>query len=146
MQPDALVHLIKRSCEIKAEVVGEDEREGGLRAILNSAIPWPRRGVAHGLHRLQARRGGIHRHGRRGELGVALGLCAPDVAERLTRLLYRFGLPTEFPKNLSFGAVLESIGHDKKAEGGKVKFVLPKRIGEVVITKEWDKRALFGCL
>jgi 3-dehydroquinate synthase len=80
------------------------------------------------------------------KLAIAQGLCVPDVAERLTRLLSRFGLPTEFPKNLAPDSVLESIGHDKKAEGGKVKFVLPKRIGEVVITKEWNEKALFECL
>jgi 3-dehydroquinate synthase len=147
MQPDALVHLIRRSCEIKAEVVGEDEREGGLRAILNFGHT-----VGHAAESLTDYTG--YRHGEAisigmvaaAKLAVAEGLCAPDVAERLARLLTRFGLPTEFPKNLSFGAVLESIGHDKKAEGGKVKFVLPKRIGEVVITREWDEKTLSGCL
>ncbi len=147
MQPEALAHLIKTSCAIKAEVVGADEREGGLRAILNFGHT-----VGHAVESLTDYTG--YRHGEAVSIGMAAaarlahaqGLCGADVPERLIALLSRFGLPTEFPKNISPDSVLVSIGHDKKAEGGRVKFVLPERIGRVVITKKWDDEKLTGAL
>ncbi len=147
MKPKALAHLIKTSCEIKAEVVGADEREGGLRAILNFGHT-----VGHAVESLTDYTG--YRHGDAVAIGMAAaarlahaqGLCGPEVPERLMALLSRFGLPTEFPKNLDPDSVLKSIGHDKKAENGRVKFVLPERIGKVVITKEWGDEKLTGAL
>ncbi|MHB8173740.1 MAG: 3-dehydroquinate synthase [Nitrospirota bacterium] len=147
MRPKALAHLIGRSCEIKAEVVGADEREGGLRAILNFGHT-----VGHAVESLTDYTG--YRHGEAVSIGMAAaarlanlqGLCGPEVAERLIKLLTRFGLPVEFPGNLSPDSVLQSIGHDKKAEGGKVKFVMPTKIGDVAITKEWEEKALLKCL
>ncbi len=147
MQPKALTHIIRRSCEIKAEVVGADEREGGLRAILNFGHT-----VGHAVEALTDYTG--YRHGEAVSIGMAVaarlataqGLCGPDVPERLVKLLVRLGLPTDFPKKLSPDSVIKSIGHDKKAEGGRVKFVLPTKIGEVVITGEWDEGKLTGAL
>ncbi len=128
-------------------MVGADEREGGLRAILNFGHT-----VGHAVESLTDYTG--YRHGEAVSIGMAAaarlanlqGLCGPEVAERLIKLLTRFGLPVEFPGNLSPDSVLQSIGHDKKAEGGKVKFVLPTKIGDVAITKEWEEKALLKCL
>ena len=147
MQPKALAHIIRRSCEIKAEVVGADEREGGLRAILNFGHT-----VGHAVESLTDYTG--YRHGEAVSIGMvvaarlacAQGLCDGDVPEQLVKLLVRLGLPTDFPKKLSPDSVIKSIGHDKKAEGGRVKFVLPTRIGEVVITREWSEEKLTGAL
>jgi len=142
-EPVALTHIIKRSCEIKALVVGRDERESGLRAILNYGHT-----VGHAVESLTNYTG--YRHGEAVSIGMAvaaglahrMGLCDAGVPERVEALLFSLGLPVKFPRDLKPGAVLESIGHDKKAEGGKVRFVLPKRIGEVVITPDWDEEKL----
>ncbi|MGA2193334.1 MAG: 3-dehydroquinate synthase [Nitrospirota bacterium] len=141
-EPEALTHIIRRSCEIKASVVGRDERESGLRAILNFGHT-----VGHAVEALSNYTG--YRHGEAVSIGMVAaarlakntGLCGPDVPERIEALLEAYGLPVKMPE-FAPASVLDAIGHDKKAEGGKVKMVLPRRIGEVVITKDWDEREL----
>ena len=141
-----LARMIRRSCEIKAEVVGKDELEGGLRAILNYGHT-----VGHAIEALTNYTG--FRHGEAVSIGMVAaarlahrsGLCGRDVEARVEALLISLGLPVRFP-GLAPGAVLDAISLDKKSEGGKVRFVLPKRIGEVVITQDWDEKALVEVL
>jgi len=142
----ALAYVVKRSCEIKAEVVGKDERESGLRAILNYGHT-----VGHAVEALTNFTG--YRHGEAVAIGMVVaarlaslaGHCGPDVEARVSKLLSDIGLPTVFPE-LDPGATLAAIGLDKKSEGGKVKFVLPKSVGEVVITNDWTEAALIEAL
>jgi 3-dehydroquinate synthetase len=78
-------------------------------------------------------------------LAHATGLCDASVPERVENLIKSFGLPTDLSALSRKPAVVELMDNmqvDKKAEGGKVKFVLPKMIGEVVVTKEWEERRL----
>ncbi len=141
----ALTHIVRRSCEIKAEVVGKDEREGGLRAILNFGHT-----VGHAVETLENY---SMRHGYAVAIGMVYaarlshrtGLCSASVAERVEKLVKAYGLPADLSalsRQHAVQAFLDTIQVDKKAEGGKVKFILPKRIGEVVITKEWDESQL----
>jgi 3-dehydroquinate synthase len=128
----ALAHAVRRSCEIKAEVVGQDERESGLRAILNF-------GHTFG-HAIEAGLGyGEWLHGEAVGCGMVmamqlsrrLGLVEPDFADRVTRLVARAGLPTTGP-DLGADRYLELMRVDKKAEGGEIKFVVieaPGRAG-----------------
>lgn len=126
-----LAHLVKRSCEIKAEVVNKDEREDSLRAILN---------FGHTMgHAIEAVAGyGRFLHGEAISVGMiyaarlSIALCGfPQTdADRLTKLLARFGLPTSAP-GLDWDALRKAMGVDKKNTAGKLKFVLAKRIGEV---------------
>ena len=120
----ALAYAVKRSCEIKAWVVGKDERESGLRAILNF-------GHTFG-HAIEAGLGfGTWLHGEAVGCGMAMaadlsarcGLIEPAYAQRITRLIERAGLPTRGPK---LGAVryLELMRVDKKSEAGQIRFVL----------------------
>lgn len=129
-----LIHAIKRSCELKAEVVGADEREGGLRAILNF-------GHTFG-HAIEALSGyGKFMHGEAvsmgmvmaGRLSLALGLCQPDVPQRIERLLVSLGLPVAPPQGVGAGAMVDSIRLDKKVSGSRMRFVLATSIGEVVL-------------
>ncbi len=128
----ALAHAVRRSCEIKAWVVGQDEREGGLRAILNF-------GHTFG-HAIEAGLGyGEWLHGEAVGCGMAMaldlsvraGLVERGWAERVTRLVERAGLPVRAPA-LGADRYLELMRHDKKAEGGELRFVVieaPGRAG-----------------
>jgi shikimate kinase/3-dehydroquinate synthase len=145
LDPDALAHIVRRSCEIKADVVSRDEREGGLRAILN---------FGHTLgHAIETAESYAIRHGYAVAIGMVYaarlahkaGLCDQSVPGRVEHLIRSFGLPTDFSalnRRPSVIELMDTIQVDKKAEGGKVKFVLPKKIGDVVITQEWDERQL----
>jgi 3-dehydroquinate synthase len=117
---DALAHAVRRSCEIKAEVVGQDERESGLRAILNF-------GHTFG-HAIEAGLGyGQWLHGEAVGCGMVmalqlsrrLGLIDAAYAERVTALIARARLPTVGP-DLGSARYLELMRVDKKAEGGQV--------------------------
>ncbi|MEN9903624.1 MAG: 3-dehydroquinate synthetase, partial [Pseudomonadota bacterium] len=134
--PQALARAVQRSCEIKAEVVGQDERESGLRAILNF-------GHTFG-HAIEAGLGyGEWLHGEAvgcgmvmaAQLSQRLGLLSADKAGRLSRLVEAAGLPVRGPQlQHGHGAGFESLSNaqrylqlmrvDKKAEAGEIKFVL----------------------
>jgi 3-dehydroquinate synthase len=145
LDPDALSHVIQRSCEIKAEVVSKDECEGGLRAILNYGHT-----VGHALEKAENY---TMRHGYAVAIGMVYaarlahktGLCDASVSQRVEELIKSYGLPTDLSalsRKPAVTELMDTMQIDKKAEGGKVKFVLPKKIGEVVITQEWDERQL----
>jgi 3-dehydroquinate synthase len=145
LEPDVLTHIIKRSCEIKADVVSKDEREGDLRAILN---------FGHTVgHAIETAENYTMRHGEAVAIGMVYasrlahrtGLCEATVPDRVEKLIASYDLPTSIStlsRRPSVIELMDSMQIDKKAEGGKVKFVLPKTIGEVVITKEWDEGVL----
>ncbi len=128
----ALVHAVRRSCEIKAEVVGQDEREAGLRAILNFGHTFGHAietGLGYGewLHGEAVGCGMVMA----AELSVRLGLVPAAYAARLKMLIARAGLPTVGPR-LGAARYLELMRHDKKAEGGEIRFVViesPGRAG-----------------
>ena len=131
-EPQALAHAVRRSCEIKAEVVGQDERESGLRAVLNF-------GHTFG-HAIEAGLGyGEWLHGEAVGCGMVmatllsqrLGLVDAAFTQRLAALIARAGLPTTGP-DLGAGRYLELMRVDKKAEGGEIRFVVlegPGRAG-----------------
>ena len=134
---NALAHAVKRSCEIKAAVVGADEREAGLRAILNF-------GHTFG-HAIEAGMGyGAWLHGEgvaagmvmAAELSRRLGLVDAAFVQRLTRLIARAGLPTRGPvlhAQDNAGRYLELMRVDKKAEAGEIRFVLIDGPGQAIM-------------
>ncbi len=122
--PKALAHAVRRSCEITAQVVGQDARESGLRAILNF-------GHTFG-HAIEAGLGyGRWLHGEAVGCGMVmalqlsreLGLVQDDFVERCTRLIAAAGLPTQGPR-LGAPRYLELMRLDKKAEAGEIRFVV----------------------
>ena len=129
----ALRHAVRRSCEIKASVVGQDEREGGLRAILNF-------GHTFG-HAIESGLGyGAWLHGEAvgcgmrmaTDLSVRLGLVPPGALERVHALLVRAGLPARAP-DLGAARYLELMGRDKKAESGRIRFVVLEAMGRAAV-------------
>ena len=142
-----LAHAVRRSCEIKAEVVSQDEREAGVRARLN---------LGHTFgHAIEA--GMDYGHWLHGE-AVAAGMCmASDLAarmgwlsgadcERVQALVRRAGLPDRGPADLEPEAFLGLMGRDKKVVDGGIRLVLPRAIGSTVLTGDFDPRALAATL
>jgi 3-dehydroquinate synthase len=135
----ALAHAVQRSCEIKAWVVGQDEREGGLRAILNF-------GHTFG-HAIEAGLGyGAWLHGEAvgcgmvlaADLSMRLGLVDAAFLQRLTTLIARAGLPVQAP-SMPVPRWLELMRVDKKAEGGEIRFVVIEQLGRAALRPAPDE-------
>lgn len=136
-ESDALAHAVRRSCEIKAAVVGQDERESGLRAILNF-------GHTFG-HAIEAGMGyGVWLHGEgvgagmvmAAELSRRLGLVDEIFVERLVSLIRRAGLPVRGPildSTDNASRYLQLMRGDKKSEAGEIRFVLIESPGKAVV-------------
>ena len=141
-EPKALAHAIRRSCEIKAEIVAADERETGARALLNF-------GHTFG-HAIESGAGyGTWLHGEAVAAGMALaarfsarlGRIAPAHAERLVALLERLGLPVA-PPRFALDTWLEFMGRDKKNEDGRITLILLDALGRAAIVKDAPAQAL----
>lgn len=135
----ALTYAIKRSCEIKAEVVRQDERESGIRAILNF-------GHTFG-HAIESGLGfGKWLHGEAvgcgmvmaAELSLRMGHIDYVSKVRLTKLVEAAGLPI-LPPDFSVKEWVQWMSVDKKNEGGKIKFILLKPLGKSLITEVPDE-------
>jgi 3-dehydroquinate synthase len=143
---EALTHAIKRSCEIKAEIVARDEREQGDRALLNlghtfghaieSATNYSTwlHGEAVGAGMLLA-----------ADMSQRLGWVSGADVERVERVLKRFELPTDV-SGLAAGTLAEKMKIDKKVAAGRIRLVLLKDIGRSVVTGEYDDAALRATL
>jgi len=132
--PTALAHAIRRSCEIKADIVRQDERESGLRAILNFGHTF--------AHAIEAGLGfGTWLHGEAvgcgmvmaADLSCRLGFIDAQQKERLTRLVEAAGLPIVAP-DLGHTTWLELMQIDKKNEAGVITFILLRPLGTALIT------------
>lgn len=145
---EALTYAVARSVEMKAEIVAEDEKEQGRRALLN---------LGHTFgHALEAETGFGEelKHGEAVGAGcalafrfsAALGLCPPEDADRVERALRAAHLPTRLADlpAASFNAdrLIAHMGQDKKAEGGALTFILARRIGEAFTAKGVDPAPL----
>ena len=129
----ALSHAVRRSCEIKAWVVGQDERESGLRAILNFGHTFGHAiesglGYGHWLHGEAVACGMVMA----ADLSARLDLVPADFAVRLKQLIQRAGLPVRGPA-LGADRYLELMRVDKKAQGGEIRFVLIEAPGRAVL-------------
>ncbi len=131
LDEDTLLYISRMNCTIKGDVVEKDEKEGDLRAILN---------FGHTIgHAVESISGFEKLHGECVSVGMAgacrlaqhLGILDKTVAGKVEALLVKAGLPVRFSgfdEDLVYGAMF----HDKKIKGGKLTFILPKSIGEVV--------------
>jgi 3-dehydroquinate synthase len=139
---EALTHVIRRSCEIKAEIVGRDEREQGDRALLNLGHTF-----GHALESVTAYRKWLHGEAVGAGLLMAAtmssesGLMPAANVERLRKLLVRTGLPTE-ARDLRVDDVLEHMRIDKKVKSGRIRLVLMRGIGGSFVTAEYPDAAL----
>jgi len=145
--PDALERAVIRSVEIKSQIVGEDEKEAGLRALLN---------LGHTFgHALEAELGfgDALTHGEAVALGCAMafrfsarqGLCSAADAQKAEAGIRAAGLPTrlaEVDQAFSAEALIGRMAGDKKAEGGRLTLILARAIGEVFTDKDVDAEAV----
>jgi 3-dehydroquinate synthase len=126
---DRLRSIIVRSVEIKVEIVSRDEREDGLRKVLN---------FGHTIgHAVELISGYSLLHGEAVAIGMALegavaeriGVARPGTAGEITRVLELAGLPTKLPANIGLDAVIEAMRSDKKRRQGNTMLSVPHRIG-----------------
>jgi 3-dehydroquinate synthase len=133
LEEEPVLHTIKQSCEIKAQVVTADERESDHRRILNYGHT-----IGHALESLSGYRGLIHGEAvgiglvQEADLACHMGLCGRDIVERIRSLVQRAGL-SDLIAQPSFAPIWGAMQHDKKVVGGQVVGVWPVRVGEVVI-------------
>jgi 3-dehydroquinate synthase len=125
-----LQHVVRRCCELKAQVVERDERESGERAVLNFGHT-----IGHALESVTGYTRFLHGEAvaigmvAEARVSAALGLCRPEVVGRLRALLERAGLPVELPADIDREKLAGAIELDKKVRGGKVKFVALEALG-----------------
>ena len=137
-QPDALAHAVQRSCEIKAEIVAEDEQEKGRRALLNFGHTF-----GHAIEHCLGY--GEWLHGEAVAAGMVMAaelsdLSAVDV-ERLRNLLRAAGLPTAPPK-VGADKLLAAMGLDKKVQQKQIRFVLLHALSDAFVASHYDKSRL----
>ena len=139
----ALQYMIARCCAIKAEIVSIDERESGLRAILN---------LGHTFgHAIEAEKGyGNWLHGEAVSAGIVLASAVAtkmnwlEASEfsRIESLLQAFDLPTVAPSEMAYEDFVRDMRHDKKVQAGQLFFVIPKGIGKALVTNEISEEVL----
>jgi 3-dehydroquinate synthase len=135
LSEELMTEILQRSCQAKADVVSQDEKEAGLRAILNYGHT-----IGHAVESLTGYR--IVNHGEAvgigmvaaGAIALALDLWDKESLERQNTLIAKAGLPTQLPKNIDIEAIVDSLQTDKKVKDGKVRFILPTAIAKVEIT------------
>lgn len=141
--PDSLVHAVVRSCEIKAEVVAQDERETGLRAILNFGHTFGHAiesglGYGHWVHGEAVGAGMVMA----ADLSARTGMISKAQSGRIRDLIARAGLPVAGPSALSADRYLDLMAVDKKAAGGKIRFVLLDKPGSAVVRGDIPEAAV----
>jgi 3-dehydroquinate synthase len=134
---DLMQDILTRSCQAKAHIVSKDEKEAGLRAILNYGHT-----IGHAVESLTGYR--LVNHGEAvaigmvaaGQIAVELGLWEQTSAIRQRQLIEKAGLPTDLPSSLDIEAILTSLQSDKKVQDGKVRFVLPTQVGTAIVSDQ----------
>ena len=127
--------ILTCSCQAKADVVSKDEKEAGLRAILNYGHT-----IGHAVESLTGYTQFIHGEAvaigmvAAGKIAMHLGMWSQSDAQRQDELIKKAGLPTKLPADLDIDAIVDALQTDKKVKDGKVRFILPTQIGVVEIT------------
>ncbi len=142
LEPVAIHKAIKRSCQIKAKVVAEDETEQGLRAILNYGHT-----VGHAIEAVTDYN--QYRHGEAIAIGMVAAACLAEKMELLAteakvrqkNLIANFSLPTSC-SSLKVSDLISAMSKDKKAKEGDIYFILAKAIGDVFITADVEPKQL----
>lgn len=141
-EPEALAHVIRRSCEIKAEIVARDEREQGERALLNLGHTF-----GHAIESATGYRRWLHGEAVGAGLVIAArmshatGLLPQEDLRRVIDLVERLGLPSSV-QEVPAEVLLEHMRIDKKVLGGRIRLVLLRGIGNAFVTAEFDENCL----
>jgi 3-dehydroquinate synthase len=144
---ELLSEIVHRSAQAKVDVVSQDEKEAGLRAILNYGHT-----IGHAIESLTHYRS--FNHGEAvglgmiavGEIAVQIDLWSRDCCDRQNQLIHKTGLPTQLPPSFEVEAVLDILGTDKKVKAGRVQFIVPTDIGSVKITDQVPAESILTAL
>lgn len=145
--PEALAHAIYRSCEIKAEIVAQDERESGVRALLNLGHTFGHaietdRGYGQWLHGEAVGAGTMMA----ADLSARLGWLSRADVERVRRLLKSAGLPVCAPAEMTPERFKSLMAVDKKVLDGQLRLVLLKQLGQGIVTADFSVQELDATL
>jgi len=143
---DCLAYIIYHSCRIKSEIVAADEREEGLRAVLNLGHTF-----GHAIEQLTEYN--VYRHGEAVAIGTMAaiylacdeGLLAEDEAWRIRELYQRTGIPINFP-NLNPKEVYQVMLSDKKVINGRLTLILPSGIGNFTIKNDCSQQRILAAI
>ena len=140
--PDALATAIRRSCEIKADVVAEDEREAGKRALLNFGHTF-----GHAIENSVGYGEWLHGEAVAAGMLMAARMSGLDENEqqRLGALVRRAGLPVA-PPPVGGRTLLDAMQLDKKAQANRLRFILLKTLGDAYVTADYEDAALDSVL
>jgi len=147
LDPETISHIIRRSCEIKAEVVSRDEREGGLRAILNYGHT-----IGHAIETVTGYIRYLHGEGvsmgmyLEAALSERLGIMKSGGADEVKRLIDDYGLPSGLFDGADATAMVDAMGLDKKTVAGTIRCVLPESVGKVLVNEPVTREALMELL
>lgn len=143
LNPQAIIYMIKRCCEIKAEIVAQDEKEHGVRALLN---------LGHTFgHAIEAEQGyGNWLHGEAVSAGMVLaaetafilGLMQGEEVEQIISLIEQFDLPLSAPENMKYSHFANHMQLDKKVLNGQLRLILPTAIGSSEIYSNVSEEVL----
>jgi len=142
MDPEILIEIIHRSCRLKAQVVELDEKEAGLRAVLNYGHT-----LGHAFESLSGYRGLVHGEAvaigmvLAARVSVAEGLCNREEFSRIYALITRCGLPVEIP-HFDRQQLLSAVATDKKSKGGSISFICNKGIGMYAMSNHTPEELL----
>ena len=139
----ALEYTIERSCINKAEVVAEDERESGIRAILNLGHTF-----GHAIETALSYKGWLHGEAvgcgmlMAADLSMRLGLMSQEKVDRIRSLLERTNLPTQIHKDVTLEQMFENMKVDKKSRDGVLYLILINDIGKAIVSSDYTEQAL----
>ncbi|MBL1211134.1 3-dehydroquinate synthase [Geminocystis sp. GBBB08] len=137
LSTDLLNEILTRSCQAKADVVSQDEKEAGLRAILNYGHT-----IGHVIESLTYYQTFVHGEAvaigmvAAGKIALKANLCSEEEVIRQEKLIAKAGLPTQIPHYLDLDDIIANLQTDKKVKAGKVRFILPQTIGQVIISDQ----------
>ncbi len=134
VSPTLLAEILRRSAQAKVDVVSQDEKEAGIRAILNYGHT-----IGHAIESLTGYK--VVNHGEAvaigmvaaGQLAVATDLWSANDAARQDVVILKTGLPTTLPAGININEVVTALSLDKKVSAGQVRFILPTKIGAAAV-------------
>ncbi|MEY2831359.1 MAG: hypothetical protein RLZZ574_617 [Cyanobacteriota bacterium] len=143
IDPELLQTILVRSAKVKADVVSKDEKEAGLRAILNYGHT-----IGHAVESLTSYQSFVHGEAvaigmvTAGKIATVMGKWSVQEANRQDELIKKAGLPLKIPPQLNKQAIIAALQSDKKVKAGKVRFVIPTEIGLAIITDKVTTRVI----
>jgi len=144
---NALSHVVKTSCAMKADIVSRDERETGLRELLNLGHTF-----GHAIETYSKHKNWLHGEAIAVGLSIAsqisfhLGYLRQEEVNQIISILSSFGLPVKPPKGMQPSHFLDLMALDKKNRQGKTRFILLKKIGDAFVSEDLDQTLLVNCL